>query len=293
MIGFFIPLFLTAFWLHQTGVWDDFVEWSFRGSASYIRSGVETIPFWHNLLLRGGSFILATFLTWILALRVTSHQSQDTTLILLWFLLSLIPVCMGGRFYGHYFIQILPPLCLLAAVGLPALISRRFKTAIAIGMIIPAVVTSVARWNYEKFDSKFPDDQLFQQKKIGEWLKANTQEDETLFVWGFATAIYFHAERKASSRFLWADLLTGKIPGSSLSNQKNFDTAIYSKPKAWEKFWEDMHANPPDYFIDTSSANIHNYGKYHLNQYPLLQSFLQDHYIFLGIRENTNIYKIK
>lgn len=35
-----------------------------------------------------------------------------------WLLASFAAVCTGGRFYPHYYVQLLPPLCLLAAAGL-------------------------------------------------------------------------------------------------------------------------------------------------------------------------------
>lgn len=58
----------------------------------------------------------------------------DVTL-LAWFIVSYAGLAMGGRFFGHYFFQILPSLCLIGARGitlmLPAL-KRRDETVSAI-----------------------------------------------------------------------------------------------------------------------------------------------------------------
>ncbi|HSB09581.1 MAG TPA: glycosyltransferase family 39 protein [Blastocatellia bacterium] len=48
-----------------------------------------------------------------------AHQSDVTLLI--WLAVSYAGVMIGGRFFGHYFIQILPALCLIGARGLIAI----------------------------------------------------------------------------------------------------------------------------------------------------------------------------
>ncbi|MEW6206810.1 MAG: glycosyltransferase family 39 protein [Acidobacteriota bacterium] len=51
--------------------------------------------------------------------RKTSETEQASdVMMLLWLAVSYAGLCVGGRFYGHYFFQILPPLCLIAARGL-------------------------------------------------------------------------------------------------------------------------------------------------------------------------------
>lgn len=49
------------------------------------------------------------------------HQSDLT--LLTWLVASYAGVMIGGRFFGHYFIQILPALCLIGARGLRAMMS--------------------------------------------------------------------------------------------------------------------------------------------------------------------------
>ncbi|HEU4386742.1 MAG TPA: glycosyltransferase family 39 protein [Blastocatellia bacterium] len=46
----------------------------------------------------------------------------STTVVVLWFAVSTLGLCAGGRFYAHYFFQIVPALCLLGARGSAQLI---------------------------------------------------------------------------------------------------------------------------------------------------------------------------
>ncbi|MBI2340283.1 MAG: hypothetical protein HYU99_07970, partial [Deltaproteobacteria bacterium] len=221
------------------------------------------------------------------------YRSPCHLLILLWFVLSLVPVAMGGRFYGRYFIQILPPLCLLAAQTASRLPDKKSLQRAGIFILIPALFFWLLRVDQKNIYNLFPDDQLFEQQAIGEWLRRNTKPDETLFVWGFATAIYFHAERKPASRFLWTDLLTGKVPGSQKSDDPAFDAQKFAAPEAWEALWEDFKNHPPAYFVDTSPADIHNYKKYPVKHYPPLYRYLRENYRFWKNMNGCLIYKRK
>ncbi|HET9531775.1 MAG TPA: glycosyltransferase family 39 protein [Blastocatellia bacterium] len=57
-----------------------------------------------------------------------SRSSADMT-ILLWLAVSYAAMAVGGRFFGHYFFQIIPSLCLIGARGLTGI----FETAGALG----------------------------------------------------------------------------------------------------------------------------------------------------------------
>ncbi|MFY9556100.1 MAG: glycosyltransferase family 39 protein [Blastocatellia bacterium] len=52
--------------------------------------------------------------------RHTLFQADAT--ILIWFAVSYAGVMVGGRFFAHYFIQVLPSLCLIGARGLTAIV---------------------------------------------------------------------------------------------------------------------------------------------------------------------------
>lgn len=298
-VGFIIPVGLFLLYLRHTGVWNDFVLWSFEGSFKYIQAGKDTIPFVENMTKKGGLFVISTLLLWGLTLlRLTDKNKpliSSEKLALLWFFFGLIPVCMGGRFYGHYFLQILPPLCLMAGGRIEAFMKRSesSKKLVLSLMIIPAIIFFVPRLSMARLEKFAPDDELTKQQHIGEFIKNNSAPSDTLFVWGFATGIYFHAERKAVSRFLWADVLTGKVPGSTLSNQKDFDTSAYINPKAWSFLMADFLAHPPTFIVDTASCDLHNYSKYPVEHYPDLKLYLETNFVKWDKVENCEIYKNK
>ncbi len=302
-------------YLSSVGVWDEFLFWSLGGSAAYIDAGSTTTDFGHRLLVRGGAFVASTALIWVFGVReiisLASHlhhpkhhskRRLEEFLILFWFLISIIPVLIGGRFFGHYFIQLLPPLCILASRPLDRLITRRSKTLwrrrvlagiITLAIVVPATGFFLARLHADAIYTNLKEDNAELYRPLAGYVHANTKPDETIFVWGFATPIYFFAERRPASRFLWSDWLTGRIPGSPTAQDPLFDTKPYATKGAWDMLFDDLQKNKPRYIIDTSPGNYHDYGKYPIAQYPQLAHYLEQHYTLEGRFHDADFYRRK
>ncbi len=85
-----------------------------------------------------------------------NEQASDVT-VLVWFVISYVGMGVGGRFYGHYFFQIIPALCLIGSRGLLLIIaslrerkddmtlrrSARFRRSVIAFLIIGFVFTLV------------------------------------------------------------------------------------------------------------------------------------------------------
>ncbi len=340
-LGFFVPFGLHSLWLVKLGVWSDFLQWSVLGSGSYIAAGGEMILFWKSFVIRFGSYVLATLLLWVLAGRViwqfVCGQNQDRAwqenrarhavplrmLMLLWFAFSLIPVCIAGRFYGHYFLQVLPSLCGLAALGVvPLITAAGGRTGgetpplrIIAAMVVPALFFWALRVDHRTFLKHFPDDEIYEQETIGLVLKKMAGPGDKLFVWGFATGIYFHAELKPASRFLWTDLQTGRTPGPDYAKRgdgsvptedgpapiKDGPTPTKDGPThgsaptqniAWSTLMQDLITNRPRFFVDTAPANIHGYKEFPIMLYPPLSEFLATHYNKVASIQGADIYEL-
>ncbi len=77
-----------------------------------------------------------------------NHHNADVAL-LIWFLISYVGMSVGGRFFGHYFLQILPALCLIGARGImeitaflaprTAFIRRTVLTLLIVGFLLTLI----------------------------------------------------------------------------------------------------------------------------------------------------------
>jgi hypothetical protein len=96
---------------------------------------------------------LSTLSVWLplFVLSLASYArlgKQQKVLGLAWLLTSLAGTAMGGHWLRHYFIQIVPPLCVLAGVGLSAILrndATEFRVAVG-------SATAVTLWLFIRAD---------------------------------------------------------------------------------------------------------------------------------------------
>lgn len=125
---------LSFYWLY---VWD----WGARYAGYYpawkiaVSALIQSFNYFalNNTLLIALVFVIAS------AIKRSRKKQGDTkpaleadskadVTLLLWLAISYVGLAVGGRFFGHYFFQILPSLCLIGARGLIGIVSLRNRT---------------------------------------------------------------------------------------------------------------------------------------------------------------------
>ena len=112
-IGFLMPLAFTWWYYRQMGMGDTFLFFTFELSGRYFHhppiSGYLTF-----LLDCFARYLPITFWFMYCASKWRVTGPSLPVLGVLWGLLSLIIVLVPGKFFGHYFIQVMAPMSLLA-----------------------------------------------------------------------------------------------------------------------------------------------------------------------------------
>jgi 4-amino-4-deoxy-L-arabinose transferase-like glycosyltransferase len=120
-IGLTLPLLAMTAWLWRTDAIADAVA-----SLAYARYYTSSLPF--EIKLANGTLKTLFFLAIDVGLVIPAvalilrgrrddgaWQRGAGCLLTSWLLASFVAAGMGGRFYPHYFIQVLPPLAIMAA----------------------------------------------------------------------------------------------------------------------------------------------------------------------------------
>ncbi len=124
LLGFVLPVGVGAGLLYLLGAWPAYIEQVWRWGILYA-AGSPVLHPWTNGLLRTANwagFHLALVIASALAFRWLGRGLRWKLGI--WIVLSYLGVALGGRFAPHYFLQLLPPVVLLASFGMVRLFEK-------------------------------------------------------------------------------------------------------------------------------------------------------------------------
>lgn len=215
----------------------------------------------------------------------------------LWLLASLLGAAAGRRFYGHYFIQLIPPLAVLSAAGLSKL-TRQLRAAPDLKLrTLAAALLLTTAFSFYRFQERtiiFAWDTVIRRPVSDRWLltrfnrdiaiiagyiDAHSAPQDPIFVWGFKPEIYYASKRPLASRYLSFVPLTGWTHGMPAA----LDFSAQSQWVLGRKLLlEDLERSKPLYIVDM--ASVHDFGMNHaMENYPDLHEYLRQHYL----REST------
>lgn len=282
LLGFVMPIGITMLFLKSYGALDAFIYWVWTANFTYARADLPSKMLFYHAATRVLIYMAVSLPLWFLAFARIAHNFKNKHLpvpdlfLILWFLFSFVLMSVGFKFFPHYFIQLLPPLAILAALGWnvwwrPIAQNRRIlnTAAIVIVLVIPAVIFFALHIKEVKgIDKKYSV-----EKAVGREISENSNPDDRIFVWGYNSDIYYYARRLPAARFVYCSYLTGSIEGFESFNRFN-----EPDPFVWNMLFEDLNKNRPAWIVDMSGSGIRNYSPYLLSGYPRLYSFVTRNY---------------
>lgn len=302
--GFFATLGLTAAYFAWHGAFGDFLLYYWTYNVEHYTAVVPVTdrlaaldPFAHRrhylsanpLFLIGGAWTAgAALVAWLRRGLVDGRL-----LVTLWLLAGYFGASYSGRNFGHYFIQILVPLCLATAWALvdgwrllaPGEGRFRHLADLAVAARAALVVISLVALAIPvvRFGDELGWRQIWRQRPVKESqellleeIRRRTSEDETLFVWGYYPELYVLAPRRPASRYSNTNYLTGMLPWEN--HQPGVDTSEHVVEGAWEILMAELEASRPALVVDTAVGDHRYYAKYPIDDFPPLRDFLTRFY---------------
>lgn len=263
-VAFAVPVVVVAAVLG----FHDFVFWVFTGNGGYLdASGI-----WGYVVSLGarqtGWFLFGQLALVALAL-VALRRWRDDLDLWLWLASGVVAVGAGLRFFPHYYLQLLPPLVLLAVAGLtvfPAVLrDRATVVAVAVACCTCAYFLRPAFTGHDTRDTQLA-------LAAGRYLAAHTAPSERVLVWGQAPEAYWVADRPPATRFA----TTGFVTGTSGGRPYDRVGTKYAAPGAWDDFMADLRAHPPVLIADMTTANQRQGSHYPPSRYPRFSRYLRE-----------------
>jgi hypothetical protein len=250
----FVPL--SAFWY-----------WAFASTPGFVFASTSIGAVVLRALGATGLFVLC-HLTLTVAAGWGWPKSRRTDADLwVWVATGLVAIAAGFRFYGHYWMQVLPPLALLAA---PVLASLRVNWQRLGAATIAA--TAVIMWILLLSPNIFRH--RYSANAEAAYVRAHTIPDQRIFVWGSFPELSVQSDRPAAGRLVTSDFVTGRSGG----RQDPADTLPNASARAQKTMMDDLRADPPELVVDTSGEKSLGYSRYPISVFPAFDDFVHANY---------------
>ena len=267
--GFFVPL-------------SQFTYWTFTSSPGFVFAGTDLSA----AVLRGLA-ALGLFLLWHLALVASAAWSakrpgvRAQVDLWVWLATGCVAVGAGLRFYGHYWMQLLPPLTLLAAPVL-ATVGARLRRVSAATLALGAATAWALLFVPEAFRDR-PS-----AAPVAQYIREHTSPSDRVFVWGTFPELSVESDRPVAGRLVHSDFVTGRSGGRDDPSETL--PTVLDRPV--EMMMSDLAADPPEIVVDTSGVSSLGYGNYPLSVLPRLDRFVQKHYVVETSIGGFTIYRL-
>ena len=249
--GAMLPFALTCLLLAVAGAFGNFWFWTFLYARQYatttgIREGFDTL----RLILP--KVVLPALAIWLLAavgfsaiLWNRAARSQWFFMVT-FFLCSAAAVCPGLYFRQHYFILLLPAIALLAGVAVGcATTSLKQRLRARVWAFVPLVVfiAAFAGSLYVQRKYLFKSDALTASRtiygsnpfpeadEVAYYIKNHTEKDARIAVLGSEPEIYFYADRRSATGYIYTYGLMEEQPYAAGMQQQMIHQIEAAQPE--------------------------------------------------------------
>ncbi|MFJ2739991.1 glycosyltransferase family 39 protein [Streptomyces sp. NPDC087440] len=247
-----------------------FLFWVVTGSGSYADltgSGLHALG--RGL---GNAGILAAACLGLLVPLVRRWRVPGADLWL-WLAASVVAVMTGFHFFGHYYLQLMPPLALLGTAALQAL-PRRWTTGALTALACASAV--FLTWGFLA-----PRPELGHAQRLADAIRSRTSANDPVLIWGMHPETYWLADRTPASRYLTAGLLTNFSGGrnGSLVGER------YGVEGSWPVLRRELAEQRPPLIVDDSRGQP--YGP---DRMPTLRRILDEEYERVATVDGAVLY---
>jgi 4-amino-4-deoxy-L-arabinose transferase-like glycosyltransferase len=271
-VGFFGMLGIVIAILQKQGILHDAFFWTITNHANphvfWGKGALTTVAF----LACCVPLVMGAALSFQDKRGVWAGNSAERTALLALLAASALGAAAGGRFYPHYYIQLVPPLALLAAPYYARIWSGRdqpghwlLRSATCCALLTITVVAFFVEDSVELTAQR-------EASEAGRYLSEHAAPNDRIFIWGHSARTYIEARRRPACRYILTFPLTGRVFGAPLPG---VDTRRWILPGAWNMLEQDFRKHPPIYIVDLEHGRQELYP---VRDFPILARLLEDRY---------------
>jgi len=265
-----------------------FWEWNVTNSPGFVFAGADIwTAIVHGLASVAGFalfhpvVVVAVFIAAGAAITAMRRRTVPSDLDLwLWAASGIAAWGAGVRFFGHYWLQALPPLVLLAVPIVSRWTGRARSWAVA-GVVIPGVVAWVLLFVPGSFHHR-PD-----TTNLASYVKAHSAAGDRVFVWGSYPEILVASDRLPAGSLVHTDFVVGRSGGRNDPAQ----TLKNAVPGALDTMMASLQAHPPALVLDTSTAKDLGYENFPTSVIPEVDQFVRANYHQVATVDGVTVWQ--
>ena len=283
--GAVLPYLLTVFFLYLSGAFNNFWFWTFEYASKYVTGlswelGREQLFISFTAMWNEFKIFWIMFFTGIpLLFLLKGYSNFQKWLALSLLFAAVLTVVPGLYFRKHYFISALPAVGLFAAFALEYLrqlaeehisFSKTYYAPVIIFSILFLVIINSDKSYYLQPDPNeislkyYGNNPFVESPVIAEYIQNNTTEDDRIAVLGSEPQIYFYANRKSSTGYIYTYAMM-ENHDYNLSMQNHMIREIEARPPKFLIFcgiatsWL-KHKEAPDHILKWYDQYKNNYN---------------------------------
>jgi len=274
--GFLLPLACAAGVFGARGAWSDLWLWAVRNNFSYVDIGAAHFG-WRPL----ARIALAAIsqLPWLAAaiaagaswLRTREPERGRALLIWVHLLAALFAYQAGTRFYGHYALQVVPFVSLMAAWGVANLPRSDLPWLRFVPYATVVWLVGFSAANTLRLSPPWDDQGAH---AVAATVRADGACAGDILLWSAPPDVAWESGRGFATRFPFNNYLTGRIFGTphNLPSATRAGTRALESAEGWRLFAEDLAASRPAFVVDGRLPG------FEASSYPLLGEYLRRYY---------------
>lgn len=314
-----IPFIVSCAILYGIGVFARFWFWTFTYASQYVSEVPLSMGIRHFMVSARWAispWVWAVSGVGLTAIFWNERARANGVFLIGFFAFSFLSVCPGFFFRNHYFVTLLPAVALLAGVAASAV--RQFlsdKRMPLVVQILPLLVVAGAvvgpmsiftRFFFtaapaEACRMMYGENPFPESIEIGEYIKNHSTEDDKIAVIGSEPQIYFYADRKSATGYIY---VYGLMEPQDFASKMQHDM-IHEIEKARPKYI--VFVNVPYSWLLRQNSDMtllkwaqryleFNYrivGLADINQNGISRIYWNDESIKNGPRSQFNVYVLE
>ncbi len=233
------------------GTWSDCWFWNVEYPASYAQNlnadnASTFFKYAFKTMTSGFEAVWILSAAGVLALLAATSLTRVQRITLLALLLcSAATIYPGKRFYGHYWLQLLPAMGIFGALALfqvskwleriSPIVARAAVGGLAVlvaGLVLGRNTESWSAVNEMQLIRKmYPGNPFGEAKIISDFLKKQMQPTDRIGILGSEPQYYVYLDKKAPSRHFYVSFLSRPLEQSSAWHNEALNDYVQSKPE--------------------------------------------------------------